>query len=387
MGKSVLASGFIPTEPEEINAQWLFEVINQYREVKNLSLLKKPDDILECEINERLNSRGYLSSTYIINCKFKVFTSFGMEESDYSFFIKMFPSSHIYSNERGKYLVKRTKAFQREIETNFCFLRQLNMFVKETMSHTDKLKSPDIVYGSHDEGGNGVIVWMDATAAHGFQPTNHCKGLSITQLYCVVATLSQFHAASVAFMLKNGGRVEQEFPFLSRGVEIDKFANDEDLNGSPTNENGDNCDGQERLIGEMMPVFKDFSRFIRKVPGHIDAYKSWERHRPMAPGTVIRSSKREVKPPLRAIIHGELWEKNILFHKRQLNDNGVINGSMKRGSGKRKVFQNGHQKNSYQHPSDNSEEDEDDDDEITRHLLGEYEETLPNDHKLAYDVM
>ena len=70
--KSVLASGFIPTEPEEINAQWLFEVINQYREVKNLSLLKKPDDILECEINERLNSRGYLSSTYIINCKFKV---------------------------------------------------------------------------------------------------------------------------------------------------------------------------------------------------------------------------------------------------------------------------------------------------------------------------
>ena len=88
----------------------------------------------------------------------------------------MFPSSHIYSNERGKYLVKRTKAFQREIETNFCFLRQLNMFVKETTSPTDKIKSPDIVYGSHDEGGNGVIVWMDATAAHGFQPTNHVKG-------------------------------------------------------------------------------------------------------------------------------------------------------------------------------------------------------------------
>ena len=37
---SVLASGFIPTEPEEITAQWLFEVINQYREVKELSLLK-----------------------------------------------------------------------------------------------------------------------------------------------------------------------------------------------------------------------------------------------------------------------------------------------------------------------------------------------------------
>ena len=112
----------------------------------------------------------------------------GMEESDYSFFIKMFPSSHIYSNERGKYLVKRTNAFQREIETNFCFLRRLNMFVEENTRKTSELtnrdrkpsslqiQTPDIVYGSHDEEGNGVIVWMDATAAHGFQPTNHCKG-------------------------------------------------------------------------------------------------------------------------------------------------------------------------------------------------------------------
>ena len=69
---SVLSSGFIPTEPEEITAQWLFEVINQYREVKDLSLLKKPEDILECEINERMTSRGYISSTYNINVRFKV---------------------------------------------------------------------------------------------------------------------------------------------------------------------------------------------------------------------------------------------------------------------------------------------------------------------------
>lgn len=112
----------------------------------------------------------------------------GMEESDYSFFIKMFPSAHIYSNERGKYLVKRTYAFQREIETNFCFLRRLNMFVEESIrskntSFNDRgnkrmgqIINPEIVYGSHDEEGKGVIVWMDATASHGFQPTNHCKG-------------------------------------------------------------------------------------------------------------------------------------------------------------------------------------------------------------------
>ena len=78
---SVLASGFIPTEPEEITAQWLFEVINQYREVKELSLLKKPEDILECEINERLTSRGYVSSTYNINIRFKVYKTFCVHHS------------------------------------------------------------------------------------------------------------------------------------------------------------------------------------------------------------------------------------------------------------------------------------------------------------------
>ena len=116
-----------------------------------------------------------------------------MEESDYSFFIKMFPSSHIYSNERGKYLAKRTNAFQREIETNFCFLRRLSLFAEEantTNSSTKErgksqpINTPDIVYGSHDEEGNGVIVWMDATATHGFQPTNHCKGKNLGFLYC-----------------------------------------------------------------------------------------------------------------------------------------------------------------------------------------------------------
>ena len=128
----------------------------------------------------------YIDTSISLNFNFQVFTSFGMEESDYSFFIKMFPSSHIYSNERGKYLAKRTNAFQREIETNFCFLRRLSLFAEEantTKGKSQPINTPDIVYGSHDEEGNGVIVWMDATATHGFQPTNHCKGRTLRLLH------------------------------------------------------------------------------------------------------------------------------------------------------------------------------------------------------------
>ena len=102
-------------------------------------------------------------------------------------------------------------------------------------------------------------------------------------------------------------------------------------------------------------------------------------------------SRRTVKAPLRAIVHGELWEKNILLHRKRLVDSC---GNSKRGSGKRKVFQNGHQKNSYQQPSDNSEEDEDDEDEVTRHLLRSDDEdssftnnSQVDDNRLPYDVM
>ena len=86
-------------------------------------------------------------------------------------------------------------------------------------------------------------------------------------------------------------------------------------------------------------------------------------------------------------MHGELWEKNILFHRKRLTQ---TTGS-KRRSGKRKVFQNGHEKTNYLMSSHDghSEEEEDDEDEVTRQLLiGEEEEVTSVDHhKLPYDVM
>ena len=115
---------------------------------------------------------------------------------------------------------------------------------------------------------------------------------------------------------------------------------------------------------------------------------------------LLLSSRRNVKPPLKAIIHGELWEKNILFHrKRFANDNG--NGAFKRGSGggkQRKVFQNGHENVNYKMSSleddENSADDDDDDDEMTRHLLaggqidnGDNAATCQDLCQLPYDVM
>ena len=113
------------------------------------------------------------------------YTTMGLEESDYSFFVKMMPSSHIHYNDRGKFIAQKTGSFKREIEANFCFLRSLNQFIKEQATDAglaDPIRTPEIVYGSHDEAGNGVIVWINETAAHGFKPTCHCR-------YCYVVNL------------------------------------------------------------------------------------------------------------------------------------------------------------------------------------------------------
>ena len=69
---SILSSNFIPMEPEEITADWLFEVINQYRLLKEMSPVKQADDLISCEIAEKKSSKGRLSSTYVIDIKFKV---------------------------------------------------------------------------------------------------------------------------------------------------------------------------------------------------------------------------------------------------------------------------------------------------------------------------
>ena len=87
---TILASSFIPLEPEEISAEWLFEVINQYRKLKEMSLVKEADDLLSCEIKEKKSSKGRLSSTYIIEIKFKVSRFFSWNQFHENFSKKLY---------------------------------------------------------------------------------------------------------------------------------------------------------------------------------------------------------------------------------------------------------------------------------------------------------
>ena len=85
---TILSSNFIPMEPEEITADWLFEVINQYRLLKEMSPVKQADDLISCEIAEKKSSKGRLSSTYVIDIKFKVSLFFYLKSQ----LLKIFPT-------------------------------------------------------------------------------------------------------------------------------------------------------------------------------------------------------------------------------------------------------------------------------------------------------
>lgn len=215
--------------------------------------------------------------------EFQVYTSMGLEETDYSFFVKMLPSSHIHYNDRGKFILRKTGTFKREIESNFVYLKQLRNFVMEANKkhdvQTDFIAFPEVVYGSHDEAGNGVVVWMNETSGHGYQPSMGFSGLTLTELYCVVCRLAEYHASATAFLLHKNNDLS-DFPFIRDGIKIQINENAED----PSDENSDS-----KLIFEMTQVFKEFSRFLRRIPGHLFAFKSFEKLRPSLAATLLRS--------------------------------------------------------------------------------------------------
>ena len=79
---SAAALSCIPQEPEDINRDWLFAVINQFRQARDLALLGDPDDIIDCSIDECESSHGYLSTTYKLVAHFKCTSEMTGERKD-----------------------------------------------------------------------------------------------------------------------------------------------------------------------------------------------------------------------------------------------------------------------------------------------------------------
>ena len=123
---------------------------------------------------------------------------------------------------------------------------------------------------------------MDANDT-GYFPLSHYSGFQLGQLLTIVGRLGQFHAVSSAKLLES-----REFREEIRETEK-----------------------SQQICCET--IFKDFAKFVKKVPGFYPCYDRLEKIRPKLNSLLINERKTPAKFPLKTVLHGELWDKNILL--------------------------------------------------------------------------
>ena len=102
------------------------------------------------------------------------------------------------------------------------------------------------------------------------------------ELSCVIVRLAEFHATGTAYLARNGEeKVRSQFQQIANGV---------DLSHCPE-EGTDDATKESKLVREMSFAFRDFSRFVRRLPGHLHAFKSCEQSRPQFVETMMHSSR------------------------------------------------------------------------------------------------
>ena len=83
----------------------------------------------------------------------------GHEQCLMSFFLKLLPSAAIVHGDKNRNMSRKLMVFPKEVKVTFGILPQVQKFAQEAKL---ALAVPEIVYGSHDTKGNGVIVLTSA---------------------------------------------------------------------------------------------------------------------------------------------------------------------------------------------------------------------------------
>lgn len=212
------------------------------------------------------------------------------ERCSYAFFLKMMPGVE----EKHKLLIQDTRVFVREVEANQLVLAEMTNFLAKACSKL-KIPRPQVIFGTYDDRGWGILVEMDLND-EGFFPLNHSNGFNLPQLLVVIEKLAEFHAIGSAIFLS-----DESNSIFHQGLA--KLAN---LSSglSP---------------GQHDKLFQDFTRFLRKVPGYVHCQERAEQAKPYLKHISCQAKQeRNSNFPVKTLLHGELWEKNILLRFEQI---------------------------------------------------------------------
>jgi len=273
----------IPTQLADINPEWAKIIINQHRIKHFQPPLHQEAIVSKFSVDDCKKSSGDMSTT----CRMNVKVDTTDEEVQYYFIAKLLPA-----DDPCRVYVFEANVFEKEISIYFELLPCLRQSCLNTK--LEKLLSshiPQCIYGSNNMDGAGVLVF-ECALEQGFLHPVDPEGLSLEQVLCVINFMAKFHAIGSALITKSHKSMKLRHPYLLSNVY-----------SSPL------------MIEGAKKMFDIYNDFLQSVPDQQDLAEKFEKHCMGDEGAkeMFSCLRRQVDTPFNTIVHGELWEKNMLF--------------------------------------------------------------------------
>lgn len=237
--------------------------------------------VIDCK-----KSSGDLSTT----CRISVDVTIDDKVAEYVFIAKLLPA-----DDPCRVYVFESNVFEKEISIYFELLPCLRQFCEGTkLEHLMTNRIPQCIYGSNNCDGAGVLVF-ECAHEKGFLHPMDPEGLSLDQVLCTVSFMAKFHAIGSALLMAKGKLLNLRYPFLSCNVY-----------SSPLMQDG------------AKHMFHIYTEFLKSVSGPRELHHKFTKYcnEDCAAKEMFTCLRRQVDSPFNTIIHGELWEKNMMFGER-----------------------------------------------------------------------
>jgi len=278
----------IPIQPKDINEAWAKLVINQHRIKHFQPPLPQTTVITRLNVNDCKKSSGDLSTTCRISVDLKPTKD---TTSNYVFIAKLLPA-----DDPCRVYVFESNVFEKEISIYFELLPCLRQFCEGTaLENLMPDRVPSCIYGSNNCDGAGVLVF-ECAQERGFKHPSDPEGLSLDQVMTTIKFMAQFHAIGSALLITKGQLIKLRYPFLSSNV----YSSPQMAEGAKN----------------LFHIYTEFLKSVSESEADGLALKFTKYcNEDGAAREMFSCLRRQVDNPFNTIIHGELWEKNMLFHE------------------------------------------------------------------------
>lgn len=279
-----------PTHPNDITMAWAVPMINLYL-VKHDFNPVQIEEVTEFKLNHFKESVGDFSSTHKLDVEIR--RKEDGEKINLSFVIKLLPM-----DDPARVFVFQANLMEKEIEMYFDILPALSQFLS-AQGDGSGLKNfvadliPECVYGTHNAEGSGALVFKSCVEK-GFRTCKNPEGLNLQEIFNTTEALATFHAVGRAFILKSTPLfVRRRYESLGQDMYC-----------------------SELFLEQNRRHFQMFDDLLMAAPEKdtYDARKIYDILRVHGVKRMTKGLRRQGPSSLNTIVHGEVWEKNILMN-------------------------------------------------------------------------